>query len=164
MNDKPYALIDVDGVLRCYHEHHDGTHPGWERHLLDTDPGEFVVHLNPLGRALPAWAAAAGAELAWATMWGEQANFYLSPLLGLGELPVVPPPQWLRAKASVAVPWTGGRPFVWFDDDPSEKQVADHLAVQPHLMVQVDREKGLQQRHLDRAQEWLARLRERTLA
>jgi hypothetical protein len=158
MPGRPYALIDVDGVLRCYHQH-DGTHPGWERHSLAVDGEEFTLHLNPLGRELPAWAALTGAELAWATMWGQQANTYLSPLLGLGELPVVPPPPWLRSKASVAVPWTGGRPFVWFDDDEHERNTAAFLARAPCLMVEVDREEGLQQHHLDQAQAWLARLR-----
>lgn len=81
--------------------------------------------LNPAhGRLLRVLAGAAGAELAWATTWEDLANRYIGPVLGLPELPVVLPCEY-GAKAGTVVPWTNGRPWVWFDDSGRELEHAD---------------------------------------
>jgi len=56
------------------------------------------------------------------------------------------------------VPWTQGRPFVWFEDVAQEKASAAALASQPHLVIWVDLYAGLTRLHLDEAQRWLLAL------
>ena len=71
-----------------------------------------------------------GAELAWSTTRGEDAN----PSIGLQQLPVAPMPGGPRdtelyeaygprflAKAEGFVPSAQGRPFVWFEDEVEEE-------------------------------------------
>ena len=41
-------------------------------------------------------------------------------------------------KAEGFVPWTRGRPFAWFEDEPEEQAAAARLASQPHLIIRVD--------------------------
>lgn len=163
MDNRPLILIDVDGVVNvtaasdvrrrlCYHE-------GWRQHRSDV----FGVRLfwNPkIGPWLLRLAEETGAELAWGTMWEDDANSYVSPLLGLPPLPVSPAADGYT-KARAIVPWTAGRPFVWFDDDIGETEDTDELAGdQPHLVVLVDEYTGLTEAHIEQARKWLLSLEE----
>ena len=78
--------------------------------------------------------------MAWGTAWEEDANLSIGPAIGLLRLPVAPTPGGPRgtelyeafgprflAKAEGFVPWTQGRPFVWFEDEPEEKAAAPWL-------------------------------------
>jgi hypothetical protein len=163
MTDRPLILVDVDGVLNvittakerrrlCFHE-------GWRQKRVELDAGAFRLFWNPAsGPLLRRLAAETGAELAWGTTWEEYANLVVGPLLGLPRLPVAPVADFPR-KADGLVPWTAGRPFVWFDDEPDAAEVTAKLAGgQPHLVVQVDEREGLTGRHADTARDWLRRI------
>jgi hypothetical protein len=192
MSDKPYALVDVDGVLNAFPEcggpPYCRCHPHLARVFVRPGGRKFRLYVNPQhGRMLLDFAGKTGAELAWGTMWEEDANTYVGPAVGLPKLPVAPLPvpvpaeslgipasQWPGGvrpapgrlwtpptKAHGFVPWMAGRPFVWFEDEPEEKAAADELATQPHHVVLVDPREGLQQAHLDEAAAWLADLAQR---
>ena len=117
---RPLILVDVDGVLNvaasaavrrrlCYHE-------GWRQKRVELNVGAFRLFWNPAsGPLLRKLADETGAELAWGTTWEEYANLVVGPLVGLPRLPVCPVADFPH-KANGIVPWTGGRPFVWFDD------------------------------------------------
>ena len=154
MTDRPLVLIDVDGVLNPLVRHSPG--PGWLERILLVQGSLFLVHLNPAhGPALLSLAAETGAELAWGTTWEEDANLQISPLIGLPELPVAPANSGCH-KADGIVPWTRGRPFVWLDDAPEAAEEAGRLAgAQAHLVVAVDPDIGLADRHLALARDWL---------
>jgi hypothetical protein len=133
-------LIDVDGPLNPYaakpHQRPEGyaTHrwmtPRWEtaeRHRLSEEgrpnkrPKPLRVWLHPGHGAL---LAALPVELAWATTWEEEANTYISPVLGLPALPFIawPSPRPTPAdgvfwKTPSIVEWAAGRPFCWLDDE-----------------------------------------------
>jgi hypothetical protein len=62
-----------------------------------------------------------------------------------------------RDKSETFVPWTAGRPFVWFDDELGlvhsvRKRV---LPGQQYLLVAVDEREGLTAAHLAVAREFL---------
>jgi hypothetical protein len=162
-NSRPLILIDVDGVLNvitsskerrrlCYHE-------GWRQKRIELSAGTFRLFWNPAsGPLLSRLAAETGAELAWGTTWEEYANLVVGPLLGLPRLPVASVSAFPH-KANGIVPFTAGRPFVWFDDEPDAAEVTAVLAVsQPHLVVPVDERTGLTASHAATAREWLLAL------
>jgi len=156
-------LVDVDGVLNvitsakerrrlCHYE-------GWRQKRVDAGGLSYRLTVNPAhGPMLLRLAAETGSELAWGTTWEEYANLCVGPLVGLPELPVCPVVRFPH-KADGIVPWTGGRPFVWFDDEPDAAEVTARLAgAQAHLVVAVDEREGLAGRHIDAAREWLLAL------
>lgn len=156
-------MVDVDGVLNavttaserrrlCYHE-------GWRQKRVELPVGAFRLFWNPtVGPLLRQLAKETGAELAWGTTWEEYANLVVGPLVGLPTLPVCPVANFPH-KANGIVPWTEGRPFVWFDDEPDAAEVTAVLAGgQPHLVVQVDEREGLTEQHVAAARQWLLAL------
>lgn len=164
---RPLVLIDVDGVVnlgqfmssarrsRLHRSEgwYSGRAAGWD------DPYAERIVLNrrwgPMLRSL----ADEGAELAWATAWNEAANWHISPLLGLGELPVAPAMD--KRKAYTVVPWTEGRPWAWLEDRQDELTVASALSHRrPHLPVLVDPLEGLSWDHIERVRKWLVSLRD----
>lgn len=160
---RPLILVDIDGVLnvvassaqRRRLRHHEG----WRQQRVELPEGQFLLFWNPaVAPLLLQLAAETGAELAWGTTWEQDANLVVGPLMGLPELPFVPVAGFPH-KASAVVPWTGGRPFVWFDDESGAAEITAGLAgSQPHLVVQVDEREGLSEKHLGPARDWLLRL------
>ncbi|GAB2824178.1 HAD domain-containing protein [Actinocorallia aurea] len=165
----PALLVDVDGVLNPFRRRS----AGFTVHRLQPSGGtaEYDVALNPAhGGLLTAFAARHGVELVWATMWTDDANLLIGPLVGLPELPVVPIPRQDLAdpgratlgawKAQHIAAWADRRPFVWLDD---ESDAAHHLALRreagevgDHLVVRVPSGSGLTPRHLAKAAKWFA--------
>lgn len=167
---RPWFLLDVNGVIypdlsrRCRKWYCD-CHPGWIRRKTWPDGEMIRVMVNPAhGTYLKAIAERTGAELAWATYWGHSANEWISPLLGLPKLPVVPIPQipdeeWFRRPRLVTagmwkaqhIAWWhaseeggGGRPFVWIDDERDSWKVRERLpADADHLVIRVEPQVGL---------------------
>jgi hypothetical protein len=157
---RPLILVDVDGVLNVaasakvrkrlvYHE-------GWIQRKVDAGGLMFRLCVNPVfGSWLRALAGETGAELAWGTTWEEYANLCVGPLVGLPKLRHAVVRDGAR-KADGIVPFTAGRPFVWFDDEPDAAEATARLAGdQPHLVVYVDEETGLTRENIAMAREWL---------
>ena len=125
MGERPWLLIDVDGVLNPLvvadgFDIHELTPIGWTR-------GPLQVQLTPRHGG---WIAAMTDvfELAWATTWEDSANTLIGPLVGLPELPVVhfgfetARPVWgICAKTPGVAAWVGRRPFAWLDDGIDER-------------------------------------------
>lgn len=156
MSERPYILVDVDGVLNaisCWKVSSCDCHAGWVR----TKALGFQLLLNPAhGPALLALASETGAELAWGSTWEGLANEHIGPVIGLPELPWARMPSGHYAhKADGFVPWVTGRPFVWFDDEPDAPAAAAALACQPHLVITVDEATGLTAEHIAAARLWL---------
>jgi Swiss Army Knife RNA repair-like protein len=149
---RPLVLIDVDGVLR-----HRTYHEGWTSREVWADGEQYRIFLNPAhGKWLRDLADETGAELAWASTWQDWANVYIGPVLGLPALPVAPAPRGHKVRN--VIPWTKGRPFVWFDDDTGVIVKAGMLAdSQPHKMIWVPEKTGLTLEHIAGARTWLAR-------
>ena len=170
--NRPLILIDVDGVLnvtataavrrrRCFHD-------GWKQVRVPAGGYDYRIFCNPVnGPLLRKLAEETGAELAWATMWEEHASLGIGPLLGLPLMPAAPVREpadgsyletgikW-RLKADSVVPWTAGRPFVWFEDEAEEAERAAELAGdQPYLVILIDECEGLTEAHITMARNWL---------
>lgn len=166
MDNRPLILIDWDGVINvesasartrrhlCYHH-------GWRQRWIDRP---FIrAFWNPeVGPWLTRLARETGGELAWGSRWEEYAATWYGPLIGLHGLPVSPA-HAQPTKAHGIVPWTAGRPFVWFEDETDETEPVDELCEgQPHLVILVDENTGLTEAHIEQAREWLLSLQEDT--
>jgi hypothetical protein len=164
---KPLLLIDVDGVVnlgqfmssaqRKRLRRSEGWYSGRAGDPRDRYAERIVLNRRwgPMLRSLED----EGAELAWATAWNEAANWWISPLLRLGELPVALAMD--GSKAETVVPWTRGRPWAWLEDREFELEDASALAGDvPHLPVLVDPQEGLGDEHVERVREWIVSLRD----
>ena len=156
MTDRPYLLIDVDGVLNaicCQYTSYRGQppppvcplHHGW----IKTEGLGYPLLLNPAhGPALLALAEETGAELAWGSTWEHHANEHIGPKIGLPPLPYAPVVRGGQ-KALTVVPWTEGRPFVWLDDDPSVVRGIVRLRDSYRQVSSVNETLGLRDADLD---------------
>lgn len=136
---RPMLLIDVDGPLNPYGAKPTSRPEGYTTHRLlpPTWLAERQALLALLGmsgrkiKPLRVWLnpdhgpalAALPFTLVWATTWGQEANEYIGPVLGLPDLPViawaeerVQPEGGLFWKTPEIVAWAEGRPFAWIDD------------------------------------------------
>ncbi len=146
---KPLILLDVDGTINvitsAFRRKHLVYHEGWVTQKVHLLYGIYRLTADPtLGARLCALAQETNAELVWATTWEWDANRYVSPLIGLPELPVLPVENCYN-KAATVVPATNGRPFIWFDDDASlfggcarhcgETQLWDLIITDPEIGI-----------------------------
>jgi hypothetical protein len=165
----PVVYVDVDGVVNRGWFTDPGLFGalrarGWHAGRVAGCPGPGRAHeayrvvLDPAWGGLLRGLADLGAELVWATGWNEGANRHIGPLLGLPELPVAPAVH--GAKAATVIPWAGGRPWAWLEDDPAELRAAAARARPgvPCLPVLVDRDTGLVPDDAARVAAWLGSL------
>ena len=164
---KPLLLIDVDGPLNPYLALSRRTAPeGYRKHRMRpsgwTEGPALPVLLNPEhgGELL---ALADRYELAWATTWMAEANEWISPHLGLPELPYIDwpslpggTPDGVFWKTRHVVEYAAGRPFAWIDDEITERDrtwVAAHHAGRS-LLLRIDPWTGLGQADFDALAAW----------
>lgn len=111
--------------------------------------------------------SALACELVWATTWSHDANQSISPQLGLPALAVVQWPdepddrvdEWfgLHWKTRTLVEWAAGRPFIWIDDEISDRDrewVAANYESRA-LLYRVDPRTGLRHSDFATLTEWL---------
>jgi hypothetical protein len=141
---RPLLFLDVDGPLNPYAAQPERRPDGYTTIRVPLDgsaPGGTLrarrvlrVWLNPEhGPAL----LGLGYDLCWATTWMSDANRWISPVLGLPELPYVDfgdallreRPDGVHWKTGTLVEYAGGRAFAWVDDEQSE---LDHEYVTAH--------------------------------
>jgi hypothetical protein len=161
---RPLLYLDVDGPLNPYAAKPERRPPGYSTHRMKPEgwvaqhPGEPRAYVKPLrvwlnvdhGHELLRLSDLY--DLVWATTWGTEANTFISPVLGLPELPVVDWPTMLGAgpagtfwKTRHLVAHAEGRPFAWVDDEIDH---FDRLFVAKHhdgpaLLHRVDPRRGL---------------------
>ncbi|GAA4422218.1 HAD domain-containing protein [Actinokineospora soli] len=159
---RPIVFLDVDGPLNPFAA--KGELPGYVEHSFRlrgwSRRHRLRMRLNPAhGPAL--LAAAAGADLVWATTWGHQANTMVGPAIGLPALPVVECAQvgsgWKFAAVSR---YAGPRPLVWLDDDfdlyPAARDAfLDRRRDAVTALVRVDPSTGITDAHLAAVREAL---------
>jgi hypothetical protein len=159
----PKVLVDVDGVLNPATR----SRIGFQRHRCSPNGITYRLWLNrDHGPMLRALAADTSAQLVWATYWCDQANEWISPRVGLPDLPFVPiPPRPFDSELSLGgwkvrhvVEWAKTTPFVWFEDEPD---AAEYLAAEAgrlgdHLLIAVDPHVGLTEEHIEEARSWLS--------
>ncbi|MFE7810070.1 HAD domain-containing protein [Streptomyces sp. NPDC057430] len=164
----PLLFLDVDGPLIPFggppQEHpvyEDGAAPresGANPLLARIDPSH-----GPRLAALPC-------VLVWATTWMDDANDSVAPRLGLPRLPVVDWPEpsaederdernGLHWKTRALVHRAAGRPFVWVDDEITDR---DRAWVAAHhqgraLLHRVDPRQGLTDADFAVLDAWLGR-------
>ncbi|MVU80532.1 hypothetical protein GPX89_25195 [Nocardia sp. ET3-3] len=140
--------------------------------FLDID-GPLIPFVGPnppltrLDHALGPLLTALRCELVWATTWAQEANRSVSPLLGFPELEVM---EWddtdhhvdnwfgLHWKTRGLVDRAAGRPFVWIDDELTDRDrewvAANHAG--PALLHWIDPRIGLHRTDFDEIARWLA--------
>jgi hypothetical protein len=151
MSPKPFLMIDVDGVVNVF----GGRDP--DRHSRHRTGVGYTVTID---RRHGAWLAELGRrfELAWATMWEQDAPAHIGPLL---DLPAMPYARMHRTGArtitEIKIPGiehlAGPRPLAWLDDDhdPISAQWAQRrtMAGIPTLIVPVDPHLGITRQQVD---------------
>jgi hypothetical protein len=163
----PLLFLDVDGPLIPFGATAEQLPDGYPTYESATVPQISTVHplLARINPALGPRLLALPCELVWATTWEYDANEWISPLLGLPELPVVcwpdlsdePLPRGLHWKTRTLVGWSAGRAFAWVDD---EITAADRAWVASHhpvgaLLHRVDHRSGLTDRDFAALDSWL---------
>ncbi|MFE0425805.1 HAD domain-containing protein [Streptomyces sp. NPDC058953] len=167
---RPLLLIDVDGPLNPYGGKPERRPEGYTTHRMRPEgwPGTkpLRVWLSPdHGREL--LALAEFFDLVWATTWQGEANRWISPPLGLPELPFIDWPVMHGAaprgtfwKTQYILDFAAGRPFAWVDDDITELDrefVAQrHLAAA--LLLHIDHRIGLTRPDFDALKQWATAL------
>jgi hypothetical protein len=187
MSARPLLYVDVDGPL-VVDEPADPHKPlpGYAAHRLkvasymESQPGPRSYR-----EALKVWLNAAHGpallalpyDLVWATSWEHEANKWISPLLGLPELPFVPftaererrePFPGLASREDDPVHWktrvimrhAAGRPYAWVDDEITDADtawVADHYPA-PALLRCIDPRRGMDGRDFRTLTTWAASL------
>lgn len=164
---RPLLLIDVDGVLnaingnqgsRTYAIHDVLGYPIRFRHELADWLSRLTDHFVPV----------------WTTMWDEDANTELAPLLGLPSLPCIPCHQdrfrvamWqdapLHCKVPCIVEHVDDRPFAWIDDEIGRHDLLwaarrdDEIA--PTMLLKIDPRMGLLEHHVNKLIGWATKIR-----
>ncbi len=99
-------------------------------------------------------------ELVWASGWEDKANFYLSDLLGLPELPHLsfdtrPSAAGAHWKLAAIEGYAGARAMAWIDDnfDRSCFEWAERRAA-PTLLVPTESHLGLEEAHVAALETW----------
>lgn len=152
---KPILFLDVDGPLNPWQAKPHRRPAGYETHRMRPSGWDqpwrkpLRVWLNPQHGpqllALPY-------TLVWGTTWGEEANEWIAPHIGLPPLPVVDWPE-LHAKRDDGtyfkthdlVAYAAGRPFAWVDDEigQADRDYVDRHHDGPALLHHVDPRLGL---------------------
>ncbi len=143
---RPLLFLDVDGPLNPYAAKAQRRPEGYTtlRVPLSDEDGRGGGY-GPRRRPLRVWLnpehgpalLALGCELIWATTWMADANRWISPVLGLPELPFVDfgdalldhRQDGVHWKTAPLVTYAEGRPFAWVDDEQShldDTYVATH--------------------------------------
>ena len=167
--EKPWLLIDVDGVLnpdplmsRSVKEvPPEFAERGFELHKIK--PKGFTrflqVGLSPEhGRMLLAMQDVF--QLGWATTWEDEANTKIGPKIGLPKLPVAKVSCW-GDKAQGVQELVGSTPFAWLDDMHYRHGGSEFPNNPNALLVAVNPKVGLTNGDLALARLWalaLARL------
>jgi len=159
---RPLLFLDVDGPLIPFRARPIGSTLATSDGIAPEASGNPLTdRLDPAdGRRL----LGLGCELVWATTWMADANEVVAPRLGLPQLPVVDfpdddemPEPGLHWKTKFLTEWTGGRPFVWLDDELTD---ADRRWVHGHhpgsaLLHRVDPFTGLTDADFALMRQWL---------
>ena len=163
---RPILFLDVDGPLNPYAAKPTRKPAGYVTHRMR--PASWVAS-QPHGRPRPARYTrplrvllnpahgpallSLPVELVWATTWAHEANEWISPAIGLPQLPVVEWPQHTRKqdpdglfwKTHTLADYAANRPFAWVDDQLTAADwrwcAETHPA--PTLLLPIDPAHGL---------------------
>ncbi len=154
--DSKLILVDVDGVLNPLFLNEPPR--GFSRYKI-TDA--TYVYLNPeMGQWLIDLSIETGAQLCWGTLWEDNANTYISPLLGLPQLPVMKIRPWkfsstvAQDKAYSVRDFANGRKFAFLEDAPLGGSLRS-FGVKNGKHIPVNYRTGLTQRQVGYARKYL---------
>lgn len=158
----PLLFLDVDGPLNPHRaSNNQAKKNGYVTRRMNGHQVRLKRSHGTSLRELPY-------TLVWGTFWEHNANLWISPALGLPDLPVCGLPDYgvspsgLLYKTAPIVEYANGRPFAWVDDELTD---ADHAWVAdrhpgPALLHHVDPALGLAEDDFTLLAHWAATLKE----
>jgi hypothetical protein len=174
MTDKPLLLIDVDGCLNPEPRSNGRRPEGYQTHRFNPTAADGVDWVTRYRKPLRVWLnpehgvqllqLAELYELTWCTTWEHEANEWIAPHLGLPELPVVefgknpphPPEPGLHWKTATIIEYAAGRPFVWVDDEVSQRDMVyiDRHQKARFAIMRIQAQHGLEREHFLNLEAW----------
>lgn len=166
MSDEPILALDVDGVLAPDEMTNKLSRKlGYRTSKTIRREKLVAVRFNRAhGPMLHGFASHHGLQLVWATYWGDEANTYVRPAIGLPEdLPVIEFTHgaWWEGpwKYPDMLDFAQGRPLAWLDDEHAYRpdEALKFLAARgdiPTLLVPVSPKTGFGIAHLAQVAQW----------
>lgn len=159
---RPLLLLDVDGVINIFNGSQNQTR--YVKHQV----GPYPIKIR---RALPDWLLTLVDHFVpvWCTMWDDEANTELCPLLEWPSLPYIPcrddqvsVVEWngmyLHTKVGSITDHVEDRAFAWVDDEIGKNDLkwatvrSDEVA--PTLLIKTDDRVGLELHHVTKLIGW----------
>ncbi len=161
--ENPILYCDVDGVLNALGGQITGLdYDSWGDFEMTEGAGFPLFLSQKMAKAI----IELPVEHRWATIWRNEANVTISPMLGWPQLPVLTEPNPIAARK-------GGynfkhfgvldeiseeqRPFIWMDDEaiPYDHSALDELGVN-YLLIEPDAMTGVTPADIESIKYWLA--------
>lgn len=173
--DKPLLLLDVDGVINVF----NGSQRGYIMHRATVGHGTFPLKIRT---EMSVWLEKLSEHfhLVWCTMWNDEANTHIGPVVGLPVLPYVPvygryrgavyaeSDRLLHPKVHAIKEHVPGRAFAWVDDEISRRDLlwAENRskAFAPTHLEKTDERQGLIDHQVKRLVTWAMSLKEKSEA
>lgn len=155
MDRPPLLAVDIDGVISVF-----GFEGAPDRGTMRMQLVDGVPHCISLPAGERLRRLGEHFELVWASGWEDKANFYLSHLLGLPELPhigfeVAARPGGAHWKLGPIEAYAEGRPLAWIDDNFDESCFEwARRRPQPTLLVPTEPELGLEEAQAEALRRW----------
>lgn len=168
---RPLLLIDVDGVLNVLSRHPKPRI--YNEHVVTIGTYDFPIRFR---KELSDWIFTLVEHYVpvWCTMWDDEANEHLAPLLGLPDFPVIPcnesgtrlalggPVSPLHHKVPSIEEHVGNRAFAWVDDEIGRHDEAwgarRTVEVAPTYLLRIDQRMGLLEHHVNKLVTWAEEL------
>lgn len=185
MNTKALLFLDVDGPLNPWNAKNNQRPEGYGTIYLSSDDRVFDkkrktyirVWLNKDHGTQLADLADLGYKVTWATKWNNLANDVICDYYGVDPYDVAVVSEaaevwcggWgvhfkgcdcLHSKTKTLLEYANGRPFVWVDDESTQRDVAwlADNATQDHLVLTVSARTGLTDEHFTILKNWIEAL------
>lgn len=168
---RPWLLLDIDGVINIWNQSQNVRL--YERHRVLVGETSYPIKIR---RDMKDWLFELTEDFipVWCTMWNDEANEYMAPLLELPHLAVIPcsyqdaPESIYHVKVhSIRTHVPKGRAIAWVDDEIGSSDFSwasrrDRLHG-PTKLIKTDERVGLLRHHVEKLSGWAKEVKQGAL-